>query len=291
MDFGFLFNRFFIFCLFFIPGIIYGKVNVVVSIVPQKTFVKKIAGDLANVSVMVTPGANPATYEPKPSQMRKIAKAEIYFSIGVPFEKAWISRFKAQNPNMRIVDTTKGIEKMPMQSHSHEHHDKPQNHPSSPDPHVWLSPSLVRILAKNIEKALEDIDPKHMDQYKKRAEKFDEELISIDRKLGRILEPCRGSAILVFHPSWGYFVKDYGLHQIAVEVEGKEPKPKQLLKLIKEIKEKSIKKIFIQPQFSRRKAETIARFLNVDIVVADPLAADWSENLIGVAEKICEIEK
>jgi len=105
-------NRILLLCLLtFLPALLFGKVDVVVSILPQKTFVKKIAGDLVDVTVMVAPGSSPATYEPKPSQMKKITKAQIYFSIGVPFEKAWLPRFKAQNPSIKLIDTAKGIKK------------------------------------------------------------------------------------------------------------------------------------------------------------------------------------
>lgn len=282
-------NRILLLCLLtFLPALLFGKVDVVVSILPQKTFVKKIAGDLVDVTVMVAPGASPAVYEPKPSQMKKITKAQIYFSIGVPFEKAWLSRFKAQNPNMLLYDTSKGIKKLPMQEHHHGHH----HHSSSIlDPHIWLSPTLVKIQAKNIADALKKIDPKHKTVYENNLNKFEQEINELNRRLSKILKPCQGKAMMVFHPSWGYFAKEYGLKQIPVEVEGKEPKSKELVKIIHEAKEEGVKTVFVQPQFSKRTAKVIATSIGANIVEADPVAPNWAENLIQIAKNICKANR
>ena len=277
-----------LYLLTFLPTLLFGKVDVVVSILPQKTFVKKIAGDLVDVTVMVAPGSSPAVYEPKPSQMKKITKAQIYFSIGVPFEKAWLPRFKAQNPNMLLYDTSKGIKKLPMQKHHYSH-----NHRSSStlDPHVWLSPTLVKIQAKNITEALKKIDPKHKIVYENNLNKFEQEIDELNRRLSKILKPCQGKAMMVFHPSWGYFAKEYGLKQIPVEVEGKEPKSKELVNIIHEAKEEGVKTVFIQPQFSKRTAKVIADSIGANVVKADPVALNWAENLIQIAKNICKASR
>ncbi|WP_300369052.1 zinc ABC transporter substrate-binding protein [Hydrogenimonas sp.] len=266
------------------------KVHVVVSIVPEKTFVEKIAGDLVDVMVMVVPGASPTTYEPKPSQMRAISSADIYFSIGVPFEKAWLPRFAAQNPKMKIVDITRGIKKMPMQ---HHHHGKKTQHSTlgaqhSLDPHVWLSPPLVKAQARNIARALEEIDPAHSKIYAENLAKFEKEIDALDEKLKKILKPCKGSAMMVFHPSWGYFARTYGLRQIPIEMEGKEPRSKELVHLIHEAKEEKVNTLFVQPQFSKRTAKVIAKSIGATIVEADPLASDWDANLMNIANKVCK---
>lgn len=272
----------------FVPGALWAKVVVAVSILPQKSFVEKIAGDLADVTVMVPPGASPASYEPKASQMKKITRAEIYFAIGVPFEKAWLPRFAAQNPKMKIVDVTAGIKKRPMVSHRHEHGSGHHHREDSLDPHVWLSPPLVAIVAENIAEALKDADPEHAAEYMKNLERFKREIEALDRELRKILEPCRGTAMMVFHPSWGYFANQYGLRQIPIEAEGKEPRSKRLAELIKEAKEEGVKAIFVQPQFSKRAAEAIADSIGAEVVVADPMAADWAESLIDTAKELCK---
>ena len=274
--------------ILFLPLLLFAKIDVVVSILPQKTFVKKIAGDLVDVTVMVVPGASPATYEPKPSQMKKVTKAQIYFSIGVPFERAWIPRFKAQNPNMLLYDTSKGIKKFPMQKHHRNH-----NHHSSStfDPHIWLSPALVKVQAKNIADALKKIDPKNKRVYENNLNRFKQEIDELDNRLFKILKPCQGKAMMVFHPSWGYFAKEYGLEQIPIEVEGKEPKPKELVKIIHKAKKKGVKIVFIQPQFSKQIANVIATSIGADIVEADPVALNWAENLIQIAKNICKEDR
>jgi zinc transport system substrate-binding protein len=284
------------------PVILAAKVHVVVSIVPEKYFVEKIAGDLADVTVMVKPGASPATYEPKPSQMKAVAKADLYFAIGVPFEKAWLPRFAAQNPRMKIVDITRGIRKVPMASHEHGYRESEIgkrkniqhsifNIQHSLDPHVWLAPPLVKILARNIARALETQDPSHRDIYEKRLVRFEKELDTLDRKLRAILRPCKGRAMMVFHPSWGYFARTYGLKQIPIEMEGKEPKPKMLQHLIREAKENGVETLFVQPQFSKRSAEVIARSIGATLVEADSLAPDWERNLLESAQKVCEASR
>ena len=283
---------FFFFTLLF-PAWLVAQVHVVVSIAPQATFVRKIAGDLADVTVMVPPGASPASYEPKPSQMRAIAKADLYFAIGVPFERAWLPRFARQNPRMRIVDVTEGIQKVPMASHHHHDHDHDNTQHStfstqhSLDPHVWLAPPLVKRIARNIADALAQADPAHEEIYARNLEAFEREIDAVDRRLRAILAPCKGEAMMVFHPSWGYFARTYGLRQIPIEIEGKEPKARELAHLIREAKEEGVRSLFVQPQFSQRAARVIAEAIGAKLVVADPMATNWSENLIDVAKKVC----
>ncbi|WP_457596934.1 metal ABC transporter solute-binding protein, Zn/Mn family [Hydrogenimonas sp.] len=264
------------------------KVEVAVSIVPERYFVERIAGDLAEVTVMVPPGASPATYEPKPSQMRALSRAALYLAIGVPFERSWLPRFHAQNPAMRIVDVTRGIRKVPMAGHHHHGEVEHGQAHRALDPHVWLSPPLAKTIARNIADALIAADPAHEAAYEKGLKRLLATIEATHRKLQAILTPCRGAAMMVFHPSWGYFARTYGLKQIPIEIEGKEPKAKELVHLMKEARANGVTTIFIQPQFARRAAETIARQIGAKVLVADPMAEDWPSNLMGLAEKICK---
>jgi len=271
-----------------LPAGLFAEVPVAVSILPEKTFVHKIAGDLADVTVMVPPGASPENYDPKPSQMKRLGQAKIYFAIGVPFERAWLPRFRALNPQMKIVDITEGIHKVPMASHHHHSQSPiPNSQSRSFDPHVWLSPPLVKTIARNIAEALEKADPNHREIYEKNLAAFLKQIHQTDRRLKKILAPCKGEAMMVFHPSWGYFARTYGLRQIPIEIEGKSPKPRTLAKLIQEAKEEGVSTLFVQPEFSKRSAEIIARSIGAKVVEADPLAADWSRNLLKIARQIC----
>ncbi len=282
---------------------LYAK-EVTVSILPQKYFLEKIAGDKFDVNVMVKPGSSPATYEPKISQMKKLAKSEAYFSIGVPFEKVWLEKFHTANKNIIIVDTSKEIEKLEMQVHEHNDEDKKEEHEkhyegheekryeySGLDPHIWLDPILVKIQAKNILKALIKIDEKNSSFYKQNYESFLKELDLVDSKIKNILKLSKNRAFIVFHPSWGYFAKRYDLKQIAIEIEGKEPKTAQLVEFIKEAKRHNIKIVFVSSQFSQKSAKTIAKSINGKVAVIDPLSLKWDDNLIKIAKDITNIYK
>ncbi len=286
--------------------------EVTVSILPQKYFVEKIAADKVKVNVMVKPGSSPASYEPKTSQMRMLSSSIAYFSIAVPFEKVWLEKFKSANKEMLIVDTTKGIKKLEMEAHVHHDEDEHANHDDKKemnhkehadneehedhehtglDPHVWLDPILVKTQAKNIYEALSKIDSSNKEFYKTNYENFLKELDALDKKIETIVEPYEHKAFMVFHPSWGYFSKRYHLEQIAIEIQGKEPKPAQLVELVEEAKKHDIKIVFVSPQFSQNGAKTISKSINGNVEVINPLALNWDENLIKVASDIAKTYK
>jgi len=270
---------------------------VFVSIPPQKYFVEKIGGNLVSVSVMVTPGSNPHNYEPRPNQMTALSKAEIYFAIGITFEDVWLDKFSGINPTMRIVHTEEGIEKISMTPH--ENYDggyrgHPLKHKSdhgTKDPHVWLSPVNGKIIAKNILKALQEQNPSSSQQYIDNYQAFVKEIEDLDAQLKSLFAGKKGMKFMVFHPAWGYFAKAYDLVQVPIEVEGKEPKPAQLKELIRFAKQERITVIFVQPQFSKRSAETIAREIGGQVVIADDLAAEWAQNLRDQARKFLPVLK
>jgi len=297
------------------------KLPVFVSIVPQKYFVQQIGKDLVAVQAMVLPGASPATYEPKPRQMADLSKAKIYFAIGVPFENAWLEKIAATNPNMRVVHTAHGIKKLQMAAHHHhDDHEKGEHHGEEKDgheegehhgeaeqdhepgehhgeaehdhhehagldPHIWLSPHLVKIQARTILAALQDADPQHRSVYEANFKKFAAQIDQLDTDLKNTFAGKKGLQFIVFHPAWGYFASAYGLKQVPIEIEGKDPKPAQLKELIHHAKENRIKVVFVQPQFSTQSAEVVAREIGGQVAFADPLAEDWMANLREVADK------
>jgi zinc transport system substrate-binding protein len=288
---------FFFIIILMIPGIGFAaeKIPVFVSVAPQKYFVQKIGKEQVSVQVMVQPGANPATYEPKPRQMADISKTQVYFAVGVPFEEIWMDRISAANPRMRVVRTDREIAKMPMVAHDH-HHENEEQHPaagthhgtegvnrSGLDPHIWLSPPLVKIQIRAILSALQAVDPLHQDAYAANYRQFAGEIDELDSELKQIFKGRRGLRFIVFHPAWGYFAKAYGLEQVPIEIEGKAPKPAQLQALINQAREADIKVVFVQPQFSTRSAGLVAREIGGRVAFADPLAADWAANLKAVA--------
>lgn len=265
---------------------LYAKPTVTVSIVPQKYFVEQIAKDLVNVNVMVSPGSSPHTYEPKPSQMKELANSDAYFSIGDGFEKAWLPKFKSTHPKLVMVDTIQGLEKIPMAEHHHEekgdHHEHDEH--GTLDPHVWLDPISVKIQAKNIYDALVKLYPLHVKALRENYEAFNASLDALDRTIQTKLSNVQNRKFIIFHPSFGYFAKRYNLEQIAIEVSGKEPKPKELAKIIEEAKEENARVVFVSPQFSQKSAQTIANQINGKILTINPLAYEWRENMLSVAE-------
>ena len=271
-----------------LSNLLYADVDVVVSIVPQQTFVEKIGGEKVNVTTMVKAGSNPHSYEPKSSQMIALSQAQVYFFINLEFEKAWLEKFAEHNKKIEFSDMTKGIELIDMPEHNHgdgEKHNDEKSHSS--DPHIWTSPKNVKIMAKNIYDTLVNIDSKNRAYYEENYNLFVKEIENTDLKIKNILSSLSiGSKFMVFHPSWGYFAKEYGLIQLAVEIEGKEPKPKMLEKIIKKAKREKVKVIFAQKEFSDKSARVLANELNIKVVKKTPLAKDWSNNLIKMADAI-----
>lgn len=282
------------------PAYAESRLPVTVSIAPQEYFVHQIGGSQVQVTVMVPPGAEPASYEPKPQQVVALAAAKIYFAVGVPFERAWLKKFRAANPAMLIVHTEAGIAKrsmdqqlpLEMKPKAGDLELPPQGEHSREgvkDPHVWLSPPLVMIQARNILAALVQVDPARKEFYEANYEHFITQLVELDMKIGNIFwgpKPFKRKPFIVFHPAWGYFAAAYGLQQIPVQLEGKEPKAQQLQKLIAYAQTEGIKAVFVQPEFSTRSARTIAQSIGGRIVVADPLAKDWAKNLLAVAQEM-----
>ncbi|DAB29502.1 MAG TPA: zinc ABC transporter substrate-binding protein [Sulfurimonas sp. UBA12504] len=283
--------RFLTFSLLYIASSLLAKPIVAVSILPQQTFVQKIAGEHIDVLLMVMPGNSPHSYEPKPTQMMALSQATLYLSIGVEFEEAWLGRFASQNKNMRIINISDSVEKIALDEHNH-HEEVHEQHETKHkenglDPHTWTSPNNVKIMAFAIYEALVSIDKKHEVQYKKNLDLFLQEIGQTQERIYTILKDTpKHTNFLVFHPSWGYFAYEFGLKQVTIEVEGKEPKPKEIIEILQKSKEEKIHVIFAQAEFSDKSAKIIAKEGNLNVVKISPLSPEWSSNLIKMAQAI-----
>lgn len=255
------------------------KIIVFVSILPQQYFVQQIGNDLVDVRVMVGPGQNPATYEPTPQQMAALYKADIYFRIGVPFESAWLDKIKLNNKNLTIVECCESISNLKGYDHSHDHN-------TDYDPHVWTSPKNVIKIAELIKNTLIKIDDKNSAAYETTEKSFKENLLELDEVIKNKTKKLKNRTLVVSHPSWSYFADEYGFTQVSIEREGKEIQARSLVKLIKIAKEKNVKTIFVQPQFNDRAAKTVANELNAEIMILDPLAFNYVENMNMVTDNI-----
>ncbi|MBN2051105.1 MAG: zinc ABC transporter substrate-binding protein [Spirochaetales bacterium] len=263
-----------------------GRLGAFVSILPQKTFVERIGGDRVSVSVMVEPGKSPATYSPTPRQVSALGEAQVFFTIGVAFERAFLPAVQKNLKNLLIVDTSEGIEKRPIEGHDHGDEEDHGHEAEEPDPHIWMSPVLVKKQAWIIAETLTKLDPAGAAYYRKNLESFITNLDTLDARLAEVLKPYAGQTIFVYHPAFGYFADRYGLKQVAIETGGKEPTPATLNEIIEHAKEEGVRVIFVQPEFPADSAAAVAAALNGSVVTVAPLAADYFENLERLAEAL-----
>lgn len=267
-------------------------INIMVSILPQVDFVERIGGDKVNVSEMIPPGFSPATYDPSPSQLKKLQDADIYFRIGhIAFEKVQIGRLKDVNPRMEVVDTSVGVGLLTLADHHHEAGDENEHEDEGEeggDPHIWLSPKLVKIQAEHIYNTLVKYSPENEEYFTVNYNQLLTDLDALDTKLAVAFAPIKEQVILVFHPAFGYLADAYNFRQEAIEIEGKDPSPAQLQKIIDESRARSAKAIFVQSQFSTKSAEAVAREIGGVVVQIDPLAEDYFFNLENMAEIIVD---
>lgn len=246
------------------------RLQVLVTIPPQAEWVERVGGEGVEVTVLVPPGANPHTYEPTPRQLKKVAQADLYAIVGsgIEFEVAWLGKIRRLNPRLFILDCSKGVQRL------------------ADDPHLWLSLRNAQRMVENLLEGLSRLDPEHSGLYRKRAEAYLKELRELDAELSRLFSNAKGRAFMTFHPAWGYFARDYGLRQLVIEQGGKSPSPKAMVRLAEEAKEEGISVIFASPQFDRRAAEAVARSIGAEVMLLDPLARDYLENMHRAAHAI-----
>ncbi|MBM0636504.1 zinc ABC transporter substrate-binding protein [Campylobacter sp. VicNov18] len=252
-----------------------------VSIAPQAFFVKKIAANTLDINIILPPNHNEHNFEFKPSIMKKLEKSDIYFTIGLEFEKVFKDKFKQNFPKLQIVNMQKNIALIPI-NEDHKHSYDHENY----DPHTWLDPILVQTMALNIYDILAQKYPQNKDLYKENLDKFLAQLDSLNLQIASKLEKLKNKEFVVYHPSWTYFAKRYNLIQIPVEILGKEPKSKDLKNLITLMKNKNIKIIFVQNNFPENAAKTLAKESKAQIYKIDHLSYDWENELLKTADAL-----
>jgi zinc transport system substrate-binding protein len=263
-------------------------IRAIAGIPPAAYLAERIGGDRLQVETLIQPGQDPHTFDPAPKQIQALVKAKMFFKTGMPFENQLLEKISGAHPGLIAVDTAAGIKKIPM-SAEHDHGGDDHRHTDSPDgldPHVWLSPPLLKIQAANMVAALEKVDPNGAGFYKKNLLQLQRDLDELDAKIGKQLKPYAGRAFLVFHPAFGYFADCYGLKQEAIEAEGKQPTPMQLRQLIQKAKAERLKVVFVQPQFDRHSAQTVAEAIGGKIVLLNDMDKNILANLQDMADKI-----
>ncbi len=263
------------------------ETSIIVSILPLAELVERIAGEGTKVAILVGPGQSPHTYEPTPQQMAQLTSARILFRVGVPFEERLIEKIADQAPALRVVDLRMNVDMLAEGDHASCDHDHDHG---ELDPHIWLDPGKVKIMAKNIAAALVDLHPERAGVIQSNLATMDAELDKLDQELRATLANLDDRRFYVFHPAFGYLAQAYDLIQIPVEFEGKEPSARMIGQFIDEARAESVSILFVQPQFSAVSAEAIAEAVGCAVVSIDPLARDYFENLRSIADAIASAQ-
>lgn len=250
-----------------------------VSIVPQYTFAKAVAGDLWEITTVIPPGSSPESYEPTPNERMMLEKAKVYFSVGVPAEDASILPVIGSN--------TKVIALEDMVSAVYEDVEISGGR----DPHIWLSPKRVKVMIEAMADEFSALDPQNSSIYEQNAQNYIKQLDELDEYITSALEEVKNRKFIVFHPAFGYIAADYGLQMIALEEEGREATPKHLQEMAELAKNEGIKTVFYQAEVDGRQAEAFAEAIGGKTVMLEPLSADYIENLKGMADLMAETMK
>lgn len=269
----------------------FAKPIISVSIPPQAHFLAQIAGDSISINTLIPQGSDPHTFEFKPSTLSKLQKSDLYLTIGLEFEEIWLPKLKDNLSKTQILSITNGIAYLESTEHHHHDHHDHDAHKEERDPHIWLSPKNAKILASNIASILITHYPQNKAFYEKNLKIFLEKITALDAQITQILSPLKTRDFIVYHPSWAYFAKDYNLTQIPIEIEGKEPKARELKKLITTAKEHHIKVIFAQSGFSKTTASQIAKACGAQTFLTDPLAYEWEEELLKITNELSKWQK
>lgn len=266
---------------------------VVVSIAPLASLVERIGGDLVRADILVAPGQGPHTFTPKPRQIMALGEAAVYFHVGgFAFERELAGRIQTNFPELVVCNASEGIDRTQTVPHLHadEHggHDA-HGHDHGADPHVWMAPPQLMVMADNIAEALQAVDGRHAAEYQKNLNAVKSELAALHTELAELLQPHKGRTFYIYHPALGYFAEAYGLEQESVEAGGQKPTPRQLQQLIEQAKEDKVRIIFVQPQFDQRSAEAVADAIGGTVMPFDPLREDVFTNLREIASRMAEV--
>jgi zinc transport system substrate-binding protein len=248
------------------------KIGVVVTILPQAEFVESVGGDKVTVTVMVLPGHDPHTYAPTISQLAAVSQARLYAEVGsgIDFELSYMGSIVEANKDMLVVNCSRGIQLM------------------EDDPHIWLSPGNAKIMVENICDGLIQVDPQDRDYYIQNENEYLAKLDKLDTDISGNLSVITNRWFLVDHPAWAYFARDYNLTQLAIEIEGKTPSPKDLTDVVQEAKEHNIKVVFASPEFDVKIAQHIAEAIGGRVALIDPLARDYINNMYQVLSELVQ---
>jgi ABC-type metal ion transport system, periplasmic component/surface adhesin len=279
--------------------------SVAVSIPPQKYFIDRIGGEDVTVTVLTGKGKDPHAYEPTAAQMAAMSKAKLYFAIGVPFETQWLPKFRDINPSLRIISLLDGIERLhgkpdlalrgERQENGHHHahagHGHAHDHGlETDDPHVWLSPKVMVSMIPAMTKALSEAYPGKTAVFAERAAALTDAVKAVDTRIESLFAslPPDKRLFMTFHQSWAYYTHAYGLREVSVELEGRDPSPKAMAKLMEFAAQNAIHVIVADPMTTQSAVRAIAKSINGAVVIATPLEEDWPASMTTFSETLAK---
>ncbi len=273
------------------------RLQVLVAVDPCAYFVERIGADRVQVSTLTPEGKSPETFAPTPAQLADFASSQLFFLTGLPVEERFLANIQSIAPNAVVVDLRRGLDLLP-NPHRHNHegedaeedasdHEHDENAPredhdddlDSLDPHLWTSPQIARSMVAKILEALVQLAPYAEETFRANAAELDQELADLQTRTREALAPYQGSFFLVFHPAYGYYAREFGVKQRAIENEGKTPSPRELEELVRDSREQKIAALLVQPEFNRASAQVVANALGAGLVVHSPLQKDYFENI------------
>lgn len=259
-----------------------------VTIEPQRYFLEQIVGDKFRINTLVPPGSSPETYEPTPSAMIDLGNSKAYFKVGfLGYENVWTAKLANNNPNVKIVDCSEGIE-LVYDGHGHFHPHGDDDRGSAADPHVWSSPKNAIRFSQNMLDALVELDSGNAGFYRDNFEKLARKISETDSVVTALLRNISSRSFIVYHPALGYFARDYNLEQHSIEFEGKSPSPAQMKELIDWAKAENITVVYIQQDFDVKNTEVIAKEIGAQSYIINPLSYEWDKELIRVAQILAD---
>lgn len=253
-----------------------GKIGVVVSLGPEVEWVNAVGGDKVNVSLMVPSGSDPHTYEPLPNQLTQVSNAKMYAEVGssIEFENNYMDKIKEANPNMLIVNASQGIQLIPNSA---------ENEAETVDPHVWVDPKNAKIMVNNIYNGLVQMDPADKDYFKKNRDQYLQQLDELDKNTTQFLKGKQNTTILIFHPAFGYYAKDYNLTLVGAMINDEEPSPQRIAMMVDIAKKNNITIVYSEPQYDPKFMQSVASQINGQVLTVSDLDEHYIQNMKNIA--------
>lgn len=266
------------------------SLRVQVSVPPQVYLAEKIGGGRVEVEAFVPAGESCESFQPRPGHVRRLARAQVFFAVGLPYEATLLPRLGGIYPDLHVVDTVDGLDLRdgaccPHGGHGHTHGHDAHAHGHG-DPHIWMSPALALAQAAHMRDALKQLDPSGAEFYEANFRSLAAEIEALDAELRALLAPFSGRPVFVYHPAFGYFTEAYGLEQVSIEHNGAEPSPARLARLVADARERGVRVFFVQPSESQRAAALLADAVGGRTEVLDPMRADWADNMREIARAV-----